>query len=135
VAGSEESPVYAILKMNKDLDNLKLPGGYTLMRHNAEMPESTDHYSMKWDGEWHITIEVFRDLGLAFAAVLILNLCSGGWVVSLIRRAPDYHGADPTHAGGDTSCTCSVGSLLHSHIDDRLHCWSRHYRTKLDHSC
>jgi hypothetical protein len=35
-------------------------------------PESTDHYSMKWDGEWQITIEVFRDLGLAFAAVLVL---------------------------------------------------------------
>src|SRR5436853_2221989 len=36
------------------------------------MPERTDHFSMKWDGEWHITVEVFRDLGLAFAAVLVL---------------------------------------------------------------
>ena len=46
VAGSEESPVYAILKMNKQLDRLKLPAGYTLTRYNAVMPESTDHYSM-----------------------------------------------------------------------------------------
>jgi multidrug efflux pump subunit AcrB len=72
VAGAEESPVYAILKMNRVLDQLKLPDGYALTRYNSVQPESTDHYSMKWDGEWQITIEVFRDLGLAFAAVLIL---------------------------------------------------------------
>ncbi len=72
VAGAEESPVYAILKMNKALDKLRLPDGYSLARYNAVQPESTAHYSMKWDGEWQITIEVFRDLGLAFAAVLVL---------------------------------------------------------------
>jgi multidrug efflux pump subunit AcrB len=93
VAGAEESPVYAILKMNKDLDHLTLPAGYTLTRYNAVMPKSTDHYSMKWDGEWHITIEVFRDLGLAFAAVLILiYVLVVGWfrsfVVPLIIMAP-----------------------------------------------
>lgn len=72
VAGAEESPVYAILKMNRALDKLHLPDGYSLARYNSVQPESTDHYAMKWDGEWQITIEVFRDLGLAFAAVLIL---------------------------------------------------------------
>ena len=72
VAGAEESPVYAIMKMNRALDQLKLPDGHSLARYNSVAPESTDHFSMKWDGEWQITIEVFRDLGLAFAAVLIL---------------------------------------------------------------
>ena len=72
VAGGDESPAYAILKMNQALDKLKLPGGYGLQRYNATQPESTERYSMKWDGEWHITIEVFRDLGIAFAAVLVL---------------------------------------------------------------
>jgi len=72
VAGAEESPVYAIMKMNRALDRLQLPDGYSLARYNSIQPESTDHFSMKWDGEWQITIEVFRDLGLAFAAVLIL---------------------------------------------------------------
>jgi multidrug efflux pump subunit AcrB len=72
VAGAEESPVYAIMKMNEALDKLRLPDGYALTRYNSVEPESTDRYSMKWDGEWQITIEVFRDLGLAFAAVLIL---------------------------------------------------------------
>jgi multidrug efflux pump subunit AcrB len=93
VAGAEESPVYAIMKMNKDLDHLTLPAGYTLARYNASMPESTDHYSMKWDGEWQITIEVFRDLGLAFAAVLVLiYVLVVGWfrsfIVPLIIMAP-----------------------------------------------
>ena len=55
LAGAEESPVYAIMKMNKQLDHLTLPAGYTLARYNAVQPDSTDHYSMKWDGEWHIT--------------------------------------------------------------------------------
>ena len=72
VAGAEESPVYAILKMNRALDKLRLPDGSSLQRYNSVQPESIDHYAMKWDGEWQITIEVFRDLGLAFAAVLIL---------------------------------------------------------------
>jgi multidrug efflux pump subunit AcrB len=93
VAGAEESPVYAILKMNKQLDHLTLPAGYTLARYNAVQPESTDHYSMKWDGEWQITIEVFRDLGLAFAAVLLLiYVLVVGWfrsfIVPLIIMAP-----------------------------------------------
>ena len=72
VAGAEESPVYAILKMNRALDKLRLADGYSITRYNSVQPQSTDRYSMKWDGEWQITIEVFRALGLAFAAVLIL---------------------------------------------------------------
>ncbi|MCG5054708.1 MAG: efflux RND transporter permease subunit [Myxococcales bacterium] len=72
VAGSIESPVYAILKLGPKLDALALPEGYQLVQHTAEQPFSTERYAMKWDGEWHITYEVFRDLGLAFAAVLVL---------------------------------------------------------------
>ena len=85
VAGGEESPVYAILKMNQALDRLTLPAGYTLQRYNSTQPESTERYSMKWDGEWHITIEVFRDLGLAFAAVLVLiYVLVVGWFKSFL---------------------------------------------------
>ncbi len=72
VAGGEESPVYAIFQMNRALDAMRLPQGYTLARYNAAQPFRTDTLSMKWDGEWHITLEVFRDLGLAFGAVLVL---------------------------------------------------------------
>jgi multidrug efflux pump subunit AcrB len=72
VAGAEESPVYAIFQMNRALDAMRLPEGYRLTRYSSEQPFRTDTLSMKWDGEWHITIEVFRDLGIAFAAVLVL---------------------------------------------------------------
>jgi multidrug efflux pump subunit AcrB len=72
VAGREESPVYAIQKMVPQIKQLKLAEGYELMQYNAVQPWLEDKYAMKWDGEWHITIEVFRDLGIAFAAVLVL---------------------------------------------------------------
>jgi multidrug efflux pump subunit AcrB len=121
VAGVEESPVYAILKMNKGLDKLKLPAGYTLARYNSTMPESSDHFSMKWDGEWQITIEVFRDLGLAFAAVLILiYVLVVGWfrsfVVPLIIMAPiplTLVGILPAHAilGAFFTATSMIGFI------------------------
>ena len=72
VAGVRESPVYAILEMRKKIDAITLPEGYTMVQHTANIPESDRKYAMKWDGEWHITYEVFRDLGIAFGVVLIL---------------------------------------------------------------
>ncbi|MGE5237372.1 MAG: efflux RND transporter permease subunit [Chloroflexota bacterium] len=72
VAGTEESPVYAILKMKQRVKEMKLPEGYELKQYSAVQPWLDDRYSMKWDGEWHITYEVFRDLGIAFGAVLVL---------------------------------------------------------------
>jgi multidrug efflux pump subunit AcrB len=93
VAGEVESPVYAIMKMNEAIDKLRTPEGYAIKRYNASMPTETDRLTMKWDGEWHITIEVFRDLGLAFAAVLVLiYVLVVGWfrsfVTPLVIMAP-----------------------------------------------
>jgi multidrug efflux pump subunit AcrB len=72
LAGAAESPVYAILRMNEVIAQVALPEGYSFEIYNTRQPFDTTKYAMKWDGEWHITYEVFRDLGLAFAAVLIL---------------------------------------------------------------
>jgi multidrug efflux pump subunit AcrB len=72
VAGRDESPVYPILSMNEKIASMEMPGGYRLKTYTAQLPTESDSLAMKWDGEWHITYEVFRDLGLAFAAVLIL---------------------------------------------------------------
>ena len=83
VAGQEESPVYAILKLNQAIEQLKLPEGYVLERYVAQQPFNANKLAMKWDGEWHITYEVFRDLGLAFAAVLVLiYILVVGWFQS-----------------------------------------------------
>jgi multidrug efflux pump subunit AcrB len=72
VAGVRESPVYAILEMSKKIDAIRLPEGYRIEQHTASLPESDRRFAMKWDGEWHVTYEVFRDLGIAFAVVLVL---------------------------------------------------------------
>jgi multidrug efflux pump subunit AcrB len=89
VAGEIESPVYAIQEMNKKLEGLNARdfGGTQpkLQIHNAAMPFTDLEPSMKWDGEWHITIEVFRDLGVAFAAVLVLiYILLVGWFRSMV---------------------------------------------------
>jgi multidrug efflux pump subunit AcrB len=85
VAGRFESPVYAILQINKALAALSLPEGYGFEVFNAEQPFDTTKYAMKWDGEWHITYEVFRDLGLAFAVVLLLiYILVVGWFQSFV---------------------------------------------------
>jgi len=107
--------------MNKQLDRLTLPAGYTLKRYNAVQPGSTDRYSMKWDGEWQITIEVFRDLGIAFAAVLVLiYVLVVGWfrsfVVPLIIMAPiplTLVGILPAHAmlGAFFTATSMIGFI------------------------
>jgi multidrug efflux pump subunit AcrB len=72
VGGAEESPVYAILKMAEAVKKLKAPDGAAVEQYSAALPPNTERYALKWDGEWYITYEVFRDLGLAFAAVLVL---------------------------------------------------------------
>ena len=72
VAGAKESPVYAILDMSKKISAIQLPEGYKLAQYTAKIPDNDRKFAMKWDGEWHITYEVFRDLGLAFGVVLIL---------------------------------------------------------------
>ena len=89
VAGEVESPVYAILEMNDRLAELNASdfggaaGGVEI--YNATIPFTDFQPAVKWDGEWHITIEVFRDLTLAFAAVLVLiYLLMVGWFGSFI---------------------------------------------------
>jgi multidrug efflux pump subunit AcrB len=84
VAGREESPVYAILKMVGKIAKLHAPEGYAIKQYFTRQPFSTQEFSIKWDGEWHITYAVFRDMGLAFAAVLVLiYILVVGWFQSL----------------------------------------------------
>lgn len=72
VAGEIEAPVYAILAMQKKIAAIPTPDGVKIEITAARQPWSDNHVGMKWDGEWHITYEVFRDLGIAFGAVMVL---------------------------------------------------------------
>jgi multidrug efflux pump subunit AcrB len=121
LAGQNESPVYAILAMNEAIARLTLPEGYALDVFNATQPFDTSKYAMKWDGEWHITIEVFRDLGLAFATVLVLiYVLVVGWFQSfrtplLIMAAIPFSlvGILPAHAamGAFFTATSMIGFI------------------------
>ncbi|WP_299006108.1 efflux RND transporter permease subunit [uncultured Tenacibaculum sp.] len=72
MAGELESPAYAILGMEEKLKEIPLPKGYELNELYIKQPDFEDNYTVKWDGEWQITLEVFRDLGIAFLGVLII---------------------------------------------------------------
>ena len=72
IAGGTESPVYAVLDLKKKIDALSKARGSKINQYFTRQPVSTAETAIKWDGEWHITYEVFRDLGLAFAMVLVL---------------------------------------------------------------
>jgi multidrug efflux pump subunit AcrB len=84
VAGVVESPAYALFAMNREIAKIDARefGGTDAKLNvlNFTLPIDDTQPAMKWDGEWHITLEVFRDLGLAFAAVLVLiYMLMVGW--------------------------------------------------------
>jgi multidrug efflux pump subunit AcrB len=120
VAGTIESPVYAILEMNRKLDAIRVDGA-AIARYNATQPERLAETAIKWDGEWQVTIEVFRDLGLAFAVVLLLiYVLVVGWFqsfrVPLVIMAPiplTLIGILPGHAisGAFFTATSMIGMI------------------------
>jgi multidrug efflux pump subunit AcrB len=84
VAGKLESPVYAIMDMSERMDEIQLPQGYNIEEFYNGQPFVENNFGLKWDGEWQITYEVFRDLGTAFAVVLvIIYMLIVGWFQNL----------------------------------------------------
>ena len=112
--------MYAILAMNEKLDAVRVNGA-AIARYNAVQPERLDETAIKWDGEWQVTIEVFRDLGLAFAIVLVLiYVLVVGWfqsfTVPLVIMAPiplTLIGILPGHAisGAFFTATSMIGMI------------------------
>lgn len=72
LAGDLESPFYAIMEASEKLKDIPMEKGYVLEESFNQQPEFEDNYTLKWDGEWQITYEVFRDLGIAFVVVIII---------------------------------------------------------------
>ena len=89
VAGAVESPAYALFGIHRAIGKIdaRKYGGLQpkLPVYHLDLPVDDTQPSMKWDGEWHVTLEVFRDLGLAFAAVLVLiTMLMVGWFRSYV---------------------------------------------------
>ncbi len=120
VAGEVEAPVYAILALNQVLDTLRVEGA-EITRYNAVQPDRLDETAVKWDGEWQVTIEVFRDLGIAFAIVLVLiYVLVVAWfqsfTIPLVIMAPiplTMVGILPAHAltGAFFTATSMIGMI------------------------
>lgn len=92
-AEKAESPVYGVLGVGKKLESFRPAEGYQIEQYYASQPWSEEKIAMKWDGEWHITYETFRDMGIAFgvALVLIYLLIVGqfqSFITPLIIMAP-----------------------------------------------
>ncbi len=121
VAGREESPIYAILKMKPRIERLALEGGGRIEQLFTHEPRLEREVALKWDGEWQITYEVFRDLGVAFAAVMVLiYVMVVGWFksfsVPLVIMAPipiSLIGILPAHAllGAFFTATSMIGFI------------------------
>ncbi len=71
-AEKSESPVYGVLGVGKKLEEFRVVEGYQIEQYYASQPWSEEKIAMKWDGEWHITYETFRDMGIAFAVAMLL---------------------------------------------------------------
>ena len=85
VAGDLESPIYAMTDLSDRLNSIQLPAGYTLEEGYSQQPDAEDDFTLKWDGEWKITYEVFRDLGFAFLLVLIIiYMLIVGWFQNFV---------------------------------------------------
>ncbi len=120
VAREIESPVYAILDMNRQIEAITVNGA-SVGIYNAVQPASLSETAIKWDGEWQVTIEVFRDLGLAFAIVLLLiYVLVVGWfqsfTIPLVIMAPiplTLIGILPGHAMGGAffTATSMIGMI------------------------
>src|SRR5581483_1763713 len=114
IAREIESPVYALAAVNEKL-------GDSVPRYGLSQPPDSERVSLKWDGEWHITLEVFRDLGIAFAAVLLLiYVLVTGWfqsftipLVILVPIPLSLIGIIPAHglAGAFFTATSMIGFI------------------------
>jgi len=94
VSGAIESPIYAILDLRGKIDALASGKGIHIDQYYARQPDiSGGKTAIKWDGEWQVTYEVFRDMGISFAIVLLLIYVIvvawfGSFVTPLIIMAP-----------------------------------------------
>ncbi|MEO8303046.1 MAG: efflux RND transporter permease subunit [Betaproteobacteria bacterium] len=122
MAGKVDSPLYGMFSMRRDLNALSVPGGGTIGEYFISQPKDPYRgYSIKWDGEWQVTYETFRDMGLAYGVGLILIYLLvvaqfGSYLTPLIIMAPiplTIIGVMPGHAllGAQYTATSMIGMI------------------------
>ncbi|MBK9135061.1 MAG: efflux RND transporter permease subunit [Betaproteobacteria bacterium] len=122
MAGANDSPLYGMFAMRGELAKLTTPGGGSLAEHFISQPSDPYRgYTLKWDGEWQITYETFRDMGAAYAVGLVLIYLLvvaqfGSYLTPLIIMAPiplTIIGVMPGHAllGAQFTATSMIGMI------------------------
>ncbi len=119
-AGSEDSPLYGMFKLVGKIADRSFDG-HALVQHFVGNPEYDNHFSLKWGGEWTVTYETFRDMGIAYSVGLILIYLLvvaqfRSYMVPLIIMAPiplTVIGVMPGHAllGAQFTATSMIGMI------------------------
>ena len=122
MAGKVDSPLYGMFAMRHDIGQIVTPGDGKLAEYFINVPQDPyREYAIKWDGEWQITYETFRDMGAAYAVGLILIYLLvvaqfGSYLTPLIIMAPiplTIVGVMPGHAllGAQYTATSMIGMI------------------------
>jgi multidrug efflux pump subunit AcrB len=122
MAGKTDSPLYGMFGMRSGISQLQAPNGKPVDEYFIQQPvDPYQHYAVKWDGEWQMTYETFRDMGAAYAVGLVLIYLLvvaqfGSYLVPLIIMAPiplTIIGVMPGHAllGAPYTATSMIGMI------------------------
>jgi multidrug efflux pump subunit AcrB len=122
VSGRIDSPLYGMFAMRSALRDIAVPGAGGMAEHFISQPDDPYRgWSFKWDGEWQVTYETFRDMGLAYAVGLVLIYLLvvaqfGSYLTPLIIMAPiplTIIGVMPGHAllGAQFTATSMIGMI------------------------
>jgi multidrug efflux pump subunit AcrB len=121
MAGNLDSPLYAMFDIYADLKDTPLANGTVIEQTLINPPTNPYLYSLKWDGEWQVTYETFRDMGIAYSVGLLLIYLLvvaqfRSYLVPLIIMAPiplTIIGVMPGHAlwGSQFTATSMIGMI------------------------
>jgi multidrug efflux pump subunit AcrB len=122
VSGTIDSPLYGMFGMRGAIRDIVAPGGGAMEEYFVKQPDDPyRHAALKWDGEWQVTYETFRDMGLAYAVGLVLIYLLvvaqfGSYLTPLIIMAPiplTIVGVMPGHAllGAQFTATSMIGMI------------------------
>jgi multidrug efflux pump subunit AcrB len=122
MAGRLDSPLYGLFAIRSRLGDAALPQTGTLQEYWIRQPvDAWRHYAIKWDGEWQITYETFRDMGAAYAVGLVLIYLLvvaqfRSYLTPLVIMAPiplTLIGVMPGHAllGAQFTATSMIGMI------------------------
>ncbi len=118
MAGRLDSPLYGMFSLASGIDSIS---AFDIEQRYVSQPDDTHYFSLKWDGEWQVTYETFRDMGIAYSVGLILIYLLvvahfRSYLLPLIIMAPiplTIIGVMPGHAllGANFTATSMIGMI------------------------